>query len=64
VGEEALFGGGCPVCGYSAAPKHGEKSPAAASSQKITAGALPFWVYILTGIVVLLVVIALFITAR
>ena len=49
-GEEALFKGGCPVCGYSKGP-----SPEGAAALrdfpegKKPVGALPLWVYILTA---------------
>ncbi|MDR3336239.1 MAG: hypothetical protein LBT16_03445 [Treponema sp.] len=55
VGEEALFKGGCPVCGY--IPSNG---PERANQGKTTAckaaGALPPWVYIVSALAALAVV--------
>ena len=49
IGEEALFKGGCPVCGYSSgASSESAGSPRFPESKK-SAGPLPLWVYILTA---------------
>jgi RNA polymerase subunit RPABC4/transcription elongation factor Spt4 len=50
VGEEALFTGGCPVCGYTVA-----SPPPKPSSGRFGGGggALPLWVYFLTALLVL-----------
>jgi predicted RNA-binding Zn-ribbon protein involved in translation (DUF1610 family) len=55
VGEEFLFAGGCPVCGYSSAGSRGPgPSPKAPLPPKReAAGALPPWVYILTALALL-----------
>jgi len=46
IGEEDLFKGGCPACGYSSAPSTGDlRFP----ESKKSAGPLPLWVYILTA---------------
>jgi len=50
VGEAALFKGGCPICGYSSgvSPDNSGSLVNFPESKK-PAGALPFWVYILTA---------------
>ena len=54
TGEDALFGGGCPACGYSAA---GGKKRSRAREGGRTFGSLPLWVYLLTaGLIGLLAV--------
>jgi hypothetical protein len=62
VGEEGLFHGGCPVCGYSASPdgkriswpgKEGKESAG-------FAGSLPLWVYIIAVLALLIVLAAIF----
>jgi predicted RNA-binding Zn-ribbon protein involved in translation (DUF1610 family) len=64
TGEEALFRGGCPVCGYSTPPDTGATPP---GTGKILpwpehkkppgiAGALPAWVYV-TAVLVLIAVL-------
>jgi len=61
IGETAQFKGGCPACGYSTAkppPKFGNKKNF--SDNKKAAGALPFWVYILTAAAFTAVLAALF----
>jgi hypothetical protein len=48
VGDEALFTQGCPVCGYTAPPPSAGKSKTGASGQEwASAGALPWWIYLL-----------------
>lgn len=55
AGEEDLFKGGCPVCGYSSkasASKNAGDSelfPLEFPESKKASGPLPFWVYILTA---------------
>jgi hypothetical protein len=61
VGEAGLFKEGCPVCGYSAVPgpeagRQGEAKGPAAS--------LPFWVYLVTLLALLLVGAALYAVLR
>jgi len=61
-GEETFFKGGCPVCGYSA----GNNTIGPSSNfpeSKRPAGALPFWVYILTAAVFTAIIAALFFAA-
>jgi uncharacterized membrane protein YvbJ len=61
IGETVQFKGGCPVCGYSTAKspsKSGNKKDF--SENKKVAGALPFWVYILTAAAFIAVLLALF----
>jgi len=63
TGEEALFRGGCPVCGYSSGNNHDNSGsvPDFPESKK-PAGALPLWVYILTAAAFTGVFAALFFT--
>ena len=58
TGEETLFRDGCPVCGYSS--KTRPDSNLMPPDIKKPAGALPFWVYILTVSVFTAVLAALF----
>jgi hypothetical protein len=59
-GEEFLFDRGCPVCGYSSSGKGAEKTgtrgPGRIGGSKKrngdAAGALPWWVYVLTALAV------------
>ncbi|AEF85727.1 conserved hypothetical protein [Treponema primitia ZAS-2] len=52
VGEEALFAGGCPVCGYTAPAQGAPKNhPGKTLPQKFSAGALPGWAYALAVLV-------------
>jgi hypothetical protein len=61
VGEEGLFKGGCPVCGYSSDPRQGKAGESTeAPSREL--GNLPLWVYILTGSILLAVCGLLFFT--
>ena len=64
AGEEALFKGGCPVCGYSSGKGDGAfpDFPREFPETKKPAGALPLWVYILTAAVFTAVMAALFFT--
>jgi len=56
IGEEAIFKGGCPVCGYSSAPSSaGKRFP-----PKKSEDGLPVWVYILTAAAFTGVLAALF----
>ena len=48
AGDVELFKEGCPVCGYSSNGKAGGSSLRNGKEIKKAAGALPFWVYILT----------------
>jgi len=55
-GEETLFREGCPACGYSSKDKQGRDPPwrdagglEGFPESKKPAGALPFWVYIVTA---------------
>jgi predicted ATP-dependent serine protease len=68
VGAEQLFAGGCPICGYSSAggtaPSQEGASPEPESSRRKgsryaeNTGALPIWVYAVTAIAVIAVVVA------
>ena len=63
TGEETLFKGGCPVCGYSSGTSPGSAGgfldfPAS----KKPAGPLPLWVYVLTGAAFFGILAALFLT--
>jgi predicted RNA-binding Zn-ribbon protein involved in translation (DUF1610 family) len=62
VGEEYLFTGGCPACGYSSVRGRpsGPSSPAAPPPKREAAGALPRWVYVLTILAFLGVMALLF----
>jgi hypothetical protein len=56
AGDPGLFTGGCPVCGYSApppgpVPRAGKEKP----PKTVAAGALPWWVYLLTVLALLAV---------
>jgi hypothetical protein len=55
TGGEALFKGGCPVCGYSASAGKGRILPWP-KKKKIPAGTLPVWVYV-TAVLALIVVL-------
>jgi uncharacterized membrane protein YvbJ len=46
TGEEALFKGGCPVCGYSTAGGKILPWPDEKKAKKTAAGSLPVWVYV------------------
>jgi predicted RNA-binding Zn-ribbon protein involved in translation (DUF1610 family) len=63
VGEEYLFASGCPVCGYSAPAGPAGPAPGADPPplKREAAGALPFWVYVLTALALLGVIALLFI---
>jgi predicted RNA-binding Zn-ribbon protein involved in translation (DUF1610 family) len=52
-GEEKLFAGGCPVCGYSAPGARSSLVPD--TPPRVAAGKLPVWVYILTVFTLLFV---------
>jgi hypothetical protein len=58
VGDEGLFKGGCPVCGYAAVPGHGDIKT---RSRKEMEG-LPLWMYVLAGSLLLVVLAFLFFT--
>ena len=67
IGDEAQFRNGCPSCGLSPGSKPGKKSPKESpidenrvQENKVPAGALPVWVYILTAAVFTAVLAALF----
>ena len=60
TGEEALFKGGCPVCGYSSAD-NAAVMPGFPDVKK-SAGPLPLWVYILTAAAFTGILAALFLT--
>jgi predicted RNA-binding Zn-ribbon protein involved in translation (DUF1610 family) len=61
TGEEALFRGGCPVCGYSAPPETGKILPWPEKKKPpMTAGALPLWVYAAAVLALVSVLGALF----
>jgi predicted RNA-binding Zn-ribbon protein involved in translation (DUF1610 family) len=54
-GAEDLFSKGCPKCGYSTAKSAAAvNSPGSKKKQAPAAGALPLWVYILTGLALVL----------
>jgi predicted RNA-binding Zn-ribbon protein involved in translation (DUF1610 family) len=63
TGEEVLFKGGCPVCGYSAG--QGGKDPAE-KDKKIwyVSADLPVWVYIMTALALAAVLAAIIIRFR
>jgi hypothetical protein len=53
VGEEALFTHGCPVCGYTVPPPSPAKSRTGKQGHGgkwAAAGALPWWIYLLTAL--------------
>jgi hypothetical protein len=60
VGDEGLFKGGCPICGYSAVPGQGRGDIKASSREEV--GSLPLWIYILAGSILLAVFGFLFFT--
>jgi predicted RNA-binding Zn-ribbon protein involved in translation (DUF1610 family) len=61
TGEEAFFKGGCPVCGYSAAPAKGKVLPWPEKKKApAIAGALPVWVYVTAVLALIVVLGALF----
>jgi RNA polymerase subunit RPABC4/transcription elongation factor Spt4 len=73
VGSAALFGDGCPVCGYSASKNADAKQQSAQNvreksikSQTETQfphyqhGSLPIWIYIVTSVILLIAVLSLF----
>jgi predicted RNA-binding Zn-ribbon protein involved in translation (DUF1610 family) len=63
-GAESQFAAGCPVCGYSA-PRADCVSPdGSGNGESPPAGALPFWVYALTVLGVLSVVLAAIVLLR
>jgi hypothetical protein len=48
VGDEGIFKGGCPICGYSAVSGRG-RGNIKATRRDEGVGNLPLWVYILAG---------------
>ena len=62
VGDESTFLGGCPACGYSALPDNYGNTLSNAAESKKPAGALPVWVYILTAVAFIAIVVALVFT--
>jgi len=70
IGEEALFRGGCPVCGYSsgASALAGADAPEGTGDfadfpeSRKPSGSLPPWVYILTAAVFTATLAAVFFT--
>jgi hypothetical protein len=61
VGEEGLFEGGCPICGYSAPPAAGTGGRKG-SAHREAPGNLSLWVYILAGSILLAFFVFLFFT--
>ena len=68
-GGEALFGEGCPSCGYSSKGKEGQNSLWGNGGafpdnpeRKKPAGALPLWVYLITAAAFTFILAALFFT--
>jgi uncharacterized membrane protein YvbJ len=60
TGAEGLFGGGCPVCGYSA-PKGTDKPERFKKKDtRVAAGALPMWVYVLSLLALIFVAVILY----
>ena len=58
-GAEGLFSAGCPVCGYSAPSRGAGVEPRPPSPEAaVPVGALPVWVYALTVLGLVLVVVA------
>jgi predicted RNA-binding Zn-ribbon protein involved in translation (DUF1610 family) len=53
AGEEDLFTGGCPVCGYSA--PGGPAGQGGSGKRETRDGPLPWWVYLLTALALLAV---------
>ena len=64
IGDDDMFKGGCPICGYSSAANNTgtSGSPGNFTEGKKLAGALPIWVYFLTVAVFAAIAAALFIT--
>jgi len=63
-GEEALFRGGCPACGYSSkVSQEYDRLPPDFPDTRKPSGALPIWVYIFTAAVFTAILAALFFTA-
>jgi hypothetical protein len=54
VGDERIFKGGCPVCGYAAVPEQG-RGDIKARPREEEVGSLPLWMYILAGSILLAV---------
>jgi predicted RNA-binding Zn-ribbon protein involved in translation (DUF1610 family) len=69
TGAEDLFGGGCPVCGYSAPsgqfrPAEKWPPPPKKPPRRIAAGTLPLWVYLITIFFLICVFSVFFFTLR
>ncbi|MDR3140107.1 MAG: zinc ribbon domain-containing protein [Treponema sp.] len=65
TGAEVLFRNGCPLCGYRPPPaRGGQDLPLPSFPRGRTAGSLPVWVYILTGIVLMMAGAMVFLTLR
>jgi len=66
TGEESLFAGGCPVCGYCVPTEPGKQTPRPEGSRRelIAAGKLPLWVYAVSAAALLAVGAALFFAFR
>jgi len=63
-GEEGLFKGGCPACGYSSkVSQESDQIPLDFPVKRKPSGALPIWVYIFTASVFTAILAALFFTA-
>jgi len=64
VGAEALFKGGCPVCGYSSRSNSGspDSSPPIFPDTRKPAGPLSPWIYILTAAAFTAIIAAFFLT--
>ena len=63
TGNEELFTGGCPVCGYSSGSNEVPDLPQI-KPKKYAAGPLPLWVYVVTVFAVLFVIVALVLILR
>ena len=69
-GPENLFGGGCPLCGYSSKNFAGAAEDEAMGREQKrnapaeSAGALPLWVYVVTALAVVAVATAAVLVLR
>ena len=62
IGDDDMFEGGCPICGYSSGKNSSEYYLGDIEDVKKAKGSLPLWAYILTVLVFLGIVIALILT--
>ncbi|MDR2370191.1 MAG: zinc ribbon domain-containing protein [Treponema sp.] len=64
AGAEALFKGGCPVCGYSSSGLPLPPGPGERKKPLSPSGPLPAWVYVLSVIALILVLVLLYTIIR